>query len=550
MIMKANFLKKLLVLATGMFMTTAAWADTTIGATDTGWDNNTSCTSAYTLEAGKTLTFEFTVDATRGTYVADGWVTILCSTATRNDGANHYVFMRDDCYGVNQWDWTNKTTNQSGWFITNENNYDWTGFQANIIDGASVVQTIRRYGTEAFIITDVTTKTSAKYRHYFVMDLGTTNDIYAFLASDFARLTITSDAKTDSPAPTLTGTLVGKLDKTGRLANHGDIVNFTLAPESSMSLSFELYSTKLFDWAHWLYEIQQDDKLYTLSVGNQNSWNDLKEDEVINKTNWPATTAELLEKMDGATVMMTVTRTGATVTMTAVHTPVSGDPFTITASVTPTKDGFATKNITIRPLVELGYLDLQAVTKTMTSAGWATYCSSSALNLAGASAELTDAYIITGGADGKVTTTSVKGGTVPAGTGLLLKGTEGTITIPIANSGSTDVSANKLVGVFANTDKEQNTIYVLMNDATNGIGFYKNSNSTPFTVGAYTAYLPANFDGSGARAFYSLFDDATGIKAVTSATVENGMFFDLQGRRIAKPTKGIYIVNGKKVAIK
>ena len=44
-----------------------------------------------------------------------------------------------------------------------------------------------------------------------------------------------------------------------------------------------------------------------------------------------------------------------------------------------------------------------------------------------------------------------------------------------------------------------------MNDATYGLGFYKNSNA--FTVGANTAYLPANFAGiSGAR-FFSLFDD-------------------------------------------
>ena len=29
-----------------------------------------------------------------------------------------------------------------------------------------------------------------------------------------------------------------------------------------------------------------------------------------------------------------------------------------------------------------------------------------------------------------------------------------------------------------------------------------------------------------------------------------GDFFDLQGRKVANPTKGLYIVNGKKVVIK
>ena len=504
-----------------------AWANTQIGATGTGWDDDGSCTSAYTLEADKTLTFEFTVDATRKEYIADGWVTILCSTTTRNDWANHYVFMRDDCYGVNKGDWTNKTTAQSGWFITNENNYNWTDFQNNIIDGATVVQTIRRYGTEAFIITDVTTKTSAKYRHYFVMDLGTKDDIYAFIGADFAQLTITSDTKTDSPAPTLTGTLVGKLNKTGRLASHGDIVNFTLAPESSMSLTFKLYSTKLHDWAQWLYEIQQDDKLYTLSVGNKNSWNDLKEAESIETENWPSTTAELLEKMDGATVTMTVTRTGAKVEMKAVHTPVIGDPFTITASVTPTKDGFATSDITVRPLVELGYLDLLPVTAPISSYGWATFSSDYALDFSKATTGL-EAYMITGH-EGSVVTKSKVTGTVPAGTGLLLKGAEGSYTIPIVGSSSTDVSANKLVaGTGASVSKEDDkTKYVLGVSASSEAEFQK-IDGTAATVAKGKAYL--QFDEViSARSMSFEGDEITGIENVAApaeATLKEGKFIE------------------------
>lgn len=530
-----------------------AWADTTIGATNTGWDNNASCTSAYTLEAGKTLTFEFTVNATRKEYVADGWVTILCSTATRNDGAHHYVFMRDDCYGVNQWDWTNKTTAQSGWFITNENNYvwtnDWTDFQNNIIDGASVVQTIRRYGTEAFIITDVTTKKSAKYRHYFVMDLGTTDDIYAFIGADFAQLTITSDAKTDSPAPTLTGTLVGKLNKTGRLGRHGDIVDFTLAPESSMSLTFKLYSTKLFDWGQWLYEIQQGNDLYTLSVGNQNSWNALKVDEIIDVTKWPSTTAELLEKMDGASVTMTVTRSGAQVTMTAVHTPVSGDDFTITASVTPTKEEFATSNITVRPLVELGYLDILPVTAPISSYGWATFSSAYALDFSKATEGL-EAYMITGH-DGSVVTKAQVTGTVPAGTGLLLKGDEGSYTIPVVGSSDTNVSANKLVaGTGASISAEEGkTKYVLgVNTTTNEAEFQKIV-GTAATVAAGKAYLQFNEVISGARALRMSFGDETAVenvKAAAETAKKNGAY--LENGKIAIYKNGVkYNVAGQQM---
>ena len=545
-----NLLMKALFVAFGLCVGQSVWADKTIGATSKGWDNDDCCTTAYTLQSGKTLTFEFTVDQSRKVYVADGWVTILCSTSTRNDGSHHYVFMRDDCYGVNAWDWTNKTTAQTGWFLTNENNYDWTDFQNNIIDGASVVQTICRNGTEAYIISDVTTKNgSKKFRHFFAMDLGTTADIYVFLASDYAQLTIKSDAITNSEFP-LTGILVGKLNKTGRLADHGNIENFTVKPEGSLTLNFVLHSSKLFDWGQWLYEIADASDMYTLSVGNSNSWNNLKVGEVINKTNWPATNEELLEKMDGATIKMTVTRSGASVTMEAIHTPVSGEDFTITATVTPTKEGFATSDITVRPLVELGYLDLLAVGTAVTAAGCATYCSPYALDLEHATG-LTDAYIVTGGENGVLTKTSVKNGTVPANTGLLLKADEGTVTMPIVGASTTDVSANKLIGKTAAYNLPANDGYVLMATGTYNLGFYKNANA--FTVGANTAYLPANFAGGGAsaREFFSLDDDATAIsEAKSQQPMANGLFFDLQGRKVAQPQKGLYIVNGKKVVMK
>ena len=551
-----QLLTKTLLVAAGLLVGASAWAEQTIGATNKGWDNDDCCTTAYTLQSGKTLTFEFTVAQSRKQYVADGWVTILCSTSTRNDGAHHYVFMRDDCYGVNAWDWTNKTTAKTGWFLTNENNYDWTDdwtdFQNNIIDGASVVQTISRYGTEAYIISDVTTSASngsKKYRHFFAMDLGTTDDIYVFLGSDFAQLNITGDAISNSEFP-LTGTLVGKQNKTGRLADHGNIEHFTVKPEGSLTLNFVLHSTKLFDWGQWLYEIADASDMYTLSVGNSNSWNNLKVGEVIDKTNWPTTNEELFEKMDGATIRMTVTRSGASVTMEAIHTPLEGEDFTITATVTPTKEGFATSDIIVRPLVELGYIDLLPVSKTISSAGWATYCSPYALNLANATG-LTDAYIVTGGSNGVLTKTSVKDGTVPANTGLLLQGDEGPVTIPIVGSSSKDVSTNKLVGVTAETNIDAETGWVLMGSPK--LGFYQNT--ADFTVGANTAYilvsdLPIPSAPGAARASYLLFDDMTGISQVAGGEVKtNGVIYNLNGQRVSNPTKGIYIIDGVKVAI-
>lgn len=76
------------------------------------------------------------------------------------------------------------------------------------------------------------------------------------------------------------------------------------------------------------------------------------------------------------------------------------------------------------------------------------------------------------------------------------------------------------------------------------------------TINAFHAYyLPA--DGAEAPAKISFDGEATGIDAVsTTSTSANGAVYDLSGRRVAanlaaaKLAKGIYVVNGKKVAVK
>lgn len=192
-------------------------------------------------------------------------------------------------------------------------------------------------------------------------------------------------------------------------------------------------------------------------------------------------------------------------------------------------------------------LERASVSKTISDAGWATYCSPYPLDLANATG-LTGAYIVTGGENGVLTKTPVMNGTVPANTGLLLKGNEGTVTIPVVANSSTDVSANKLVGVTAETPIDPEAGYVLLKE-DNVLGFYKNTYA--FTLGANTAYLPVNFDQNvEARASYLLFDDMTGISQVAGSKVKtNGVIYNLNGQRVSNPTKGIYIIDGVKVAI-
>ena len=173
---------------------------------------------------------------------------------------------------------------------------------------------------------------------------------------------------------------------------------------------------------------------------------------------------------------------------------------------------------------------------TITAAGYATYCSTSALDFS--AVEGLTAYKATV-ADKKVSFTEV--GLVPAGEGVLLKGAEGTYAIPVIASAA--AITNDFIGVTEETVVNEKGIFVLMN-GEKGVGFYQTKNT--FTVGANTAYLPAI---EGARTFIAL-DEATAIDGIAAEKVGNGEIYNLQGQRVVKAQKGLYIVNGKKVVMK
>ncbi len=54
---------------------------------------------------------------------------------------------------------------------------------------------------------------------------------------------------------------------------------------------------------------------------------------------------------------------------------------------------------------------------------------------------------------------------------------------------------------------------------------------------------------SGARISFN-FNEATGISDNNRDTITNNRYYDLQGRRVEKPSKGLYIRNGKKEIVK
>ncbi len=182
--------------------------------------------------------------------------------------------------------------------------------------------------------------------------------------------------------------------------------------------------------------------------------------------------------------------------------------------------------------------EISTVAKTISAAGYATYCSPYALDFS--NVQGLKAYIAV--ADGAaVSFTQVQD--VPANTGVLLKGEAGEYNIAVAASSETNVANNAFIGVLENTQVAAGA-FVLMN-GEQGVGFYKTTQE--FTVGANTAYLPAL--AGGARFFGFDSNVSTSINTVASEQ-HNGEVYNLQGQRIVAPAKGLYIVNGKKVVLK
>ena len=90
-------------------------------------------------------------------------------------------------------------------------------------------------------------------------------------------------------------------------------------------------------------------------------------------------------------------------------------------------------------------------------------------------------------------------------------------------------------------------------DSRNPIGFYKVKNNVT-NIPGNKAFLVLTNAEAQAKGFVLEFEDGgtTGIETIENSknSTDDGVYYDLQGRRVENPTRGIYIVNGKKVVIK
>ena len=190
------------------------------------------------------------------------------------------------------------------------------------------------------------------------------------------------------------------------------------------------------------------------------------------------------------------------------------------------------------------YVVAKPITATVTDAKYATFAVGAAIDYSTTAPSGLKAYIAYV-EDNKVKLTEVTN--VPAYTAVILyadvnASTEYTL-MPTAET-TDDVSANKLHVSDGTVTGDGSTIYVLAK-GTSGVGFYKLANGATIAVGK--AYLQISGGTAQAPAFIGFGDGngATGIQ-----TIDNGKLTNDNVYYVAQPTKGLYIVNGKKVVVK
>lgn len=144
---------------------------------------------------------------------------------------------------------------------------------------------------------------------------------------------------------------------------------------------------------------------------------------------------------------------------------------------------------------------------------------------------------------------AVDGNVIVAGKPYIYKATSTTLTASSLTGTYTDaIAAFGMMGTFTDTKAPENS-YVIGSDNM----IHKVITADAVNVGKYKGYI--TLDGLSTSApginFIPFFDnELSGINTIEASESKTNGYFNLNGQRVAQPTKGLYIVNGKKVVLK
>lgn len=180
------------------------------------------------------------------------------------------------------------------------------------------------------------------------------------------------------------------------------------------------------------------------------------------------------------------------------------------------------------------------------------------------------AYVVPEGLEGAIVTVSgtaadlnfvyTAGDIVPAGVGLLFKGTADTAyNIDVTTETATETYAENYMKAFlqdaALSVPADTKAYIFANDSEDGLGFYLQGDGSVLNLTYGKAYLslPTSL-ASQLKGFRLNLDDVTAISGVTAEKAAAAGVYNLSGVRVGKTLQGLpaglYIVGGKKVIVK
>lgn len=163
------------------------------------------------------------------------------------------------------------------------------------------------------------------------------------------------------------------------------------------------------------------------------------------------------------------------------------------------------------------------------------------------------AYVAASREDNVITLTEIENGEVPAMTPVVIAAKPATYTLDILAEAPATVESNLLSGSLLPYDIQEKPAYIFGVDEAGTPTFYRVADDDSSQLGANKAYFAPQGDSAASRYILRFGNEGTtGIQGVgTADEAESETYYDLSGRRVLYPAKGIYVTgSGKKVFLK
>lgn len=141
-------------------------------------------------------------------------------------------------------------------------------------------------------------------------------------------------------------------------------------------------------------------------------------------------------------------------------------------------------------------------------------------------------------------------GVLPAETAVILEGNAANASFALTSENRTVNKGNMLGTLEAKTIDAGTTNYLILGTKGGALGFYL-PKETMTSIASNRAYFDISANNAAQKGFSLNFDVVSGINNAVAGNNNQGVIYDLTGRRVNNTVKGgIYICNGKKIIIK